>query len=68
MFVLCVNTRNAAFEDGPQELARILRGAADKVEAGRPDAHLRDVNGNLVGEFSDDLYLDEAIRLIHPYQ
>lgn len=48
---------NAAF-DGPaerlDEVARILRHAADEVEAGKGNAYLYDVNGNKVGSWSLD--------------
>lgn len=42
---------NAAFDEEPaSELARILRGAADGIEAdGNCDRKLRDINGNVVG-------------------
>lgn len=46
-----IDTDNAAFEDMPTEVARILRDAADKLEAGHIDGFsLRDINGNTVGE------------------
>jgi hypothetical protein len=37
-------TFNAAFEDDPDELPRIIRDTAE--------GHLRDVNGNRVGSFT----------------
>lgn len=48
---LTINTGNAAFDDGNREaeVARILREAADKIEAGYEDFTLRDYNGNKVG-------------------
>lgn len=53
MFVLTIKTDNAAFEDDPTaEVARILRGLADRLEGASPDEDypLRDLNGNCVGE------------------
>ena len=35
----------------PQEVARILRDAADKIEAGVKGGKLLDINGNTVGDF-----------------
>lgn len=56
MFRLTIETENAAFEETPaSEIARILRGLAEKLERdGVPDGpdncwRLRDVNGNTVG-------------------
>lgn len=48
---LTIDTGNAAFDDGNREaeVARILREAADKIEAGYEDFTLRDYNGNKVG-------------------
>lgn len=51
-FALNVKTDNAAFEDAPEELSRILREVADKVQAGYGSGVIFDVNGNRVGEFS----------------
>jgi hypothetical protein len=51
-FKLYIDTDNAAFESGPDELARLLRKVADEVEA--PHGHTRsilDVNGNRVGSW-----------------
>lgn len=55
-FRLYVTMDNDAFEEsegGCEELARILRHTADRMEQGRDDFHwyqtLRDVNGNDVG-------------------
>lgn len=59
-FQLKIETGNAAFEeDGKsQELARILRNLAERLEGGEmPDNdgwNLRDLNGNTVGNVSDD--------------
>lgn len=48
-----INTDNAAFEENPGELARILRKLADAVEDGYDNAEylLKDINGNTVGNF-----------------
>lgn len=58
MLTIVLETRNAAFTENPgAEAARILRAAADWVEAQgdcclvRP---LRDVNGNRVGKLDFD--------------
>ena len=59
-FKIAFDTDNAAFEDdnGPHEIARVLRRIADDFEAGRngklPDgipASIRDINGNCIGEW-----------------
>jgi hypothetical protein len=53
MFVLKIDTGNAAFEDDPNyELARILRAVADKVENGHADGRCYDINGNKVGSWA----------------
>lgn len=48
---ITIETGNAAFEDAPaSEIARILRGLADKLESnGTPPERLRDANGNTCG-------------------
>lgn len=53
-FTLNIVTENAPFDpDAFDEVARILRELADKIERQRPDAgQLRDINGNFVGKFS----------------
>jgi hypothetical protein len=49
---LSVQAGNAAFsEDGPSEVARILREAAAKARDGEHIFALRDYNGNTVGKF-----------------
>ena len=49
-FVLEMGLDNAAFSDDPgAEVARILRAAADKFEAGEDYTALMDLNGNKVG-------------------
>ena len=53
MFRLEISTDNAAFADDiTAEVARILRGLADRMEHASPDEFypLRDANGNEVGE------------------
>jgi len=54
MFVLKISTDNAAFygENETQEVVRLLRNTADKLEAGSSvmPMHLMDVNGNVVGK------------------
>jgi hypothetical protein len=55
-FSLNLNIDNAAFgEDRSLEIARILREAADKLEAGSTGSQLRDFNGNRVGQFVIDI-------------
>ena len=52
--IITINTDNAAFEDDEEvEVARILRNLANRIEmAGcRAQGPLRDINGNIVGEF-----------------
>ena len=54
MFNFEINTDHDAFQDdnAHQEIARILRDLADKVEQsefGVHNAKLRDINGNVVG-------------------
>ena len=54
MFKLEFETRNAAFDDenggdANDEIARILRSVAMKVEEGREKGRIMDANGNAVG-------------------
>lgn len=55
-FKLKIKTDNAAFaedgNDGKNEVARILREIADKLEDGCDVGFPRDINGNKVGEWS----------------
>lgn len=54
-FRLHLDCDNAAFEDAPgEEIARILREAADRIESGDLPGgftNLRDMNGNAVGAY-----------------
>jgi len=46
-----INTENAAFQDNPDEVSRILHDLANRYEAmNRPIHPLYDYNGNRVGE------------------
>jgi hypothetical protein len=47
--VITIETVNAAFEDNQNEVSRILRELADKLESGQNPESLRDINGNKVG-------------------
>ncbi len=54
MFTLKIKTDNAAFEDegANNEIARILRALAKRLEDGQDDRGLlNDLNGNHVGEW-----------------
>jgi hypothetical protein len=46
-----IETTNAAFDD-PNEVPRLLREVATKIEAGKDGGIIRDVNGNKVGGWS----------------
>lgn len=51
-FILEIACDNAAFDGDPSpELARLLRAAADKVEAGTLAGGLVDINGNRCGYY-----------------
>lgn len=54
MFKLSIKTDNAAFHEGDagQEVARILKEIAKKVESGHTGGNARDGNGNTVGTWS----------------
>jgi hypothetical protein len=54
MFAMSIETGNAAFADGngPYEVCRILREAADQLENGATSGSVRDFNGNTVAQFS----------------
>ncbi len=50
-FTLKISTANPAFEDGPEELARIFRRVADEVADGQRGRPVYDINGNTVGRW-----------------
>ena len=51
-FTMNLRGNSAAFEeDARAETARILRDLAERVEAGRNEGKLYDINGNSVGSF-----------------
>ena len=60
MFKLTIETNSAAFEDDcPDEIGRILRDLADKIEntcrpgaLGEYSGGVRDLNGNTTGHWS----------------
>lgn len=51
---------NSAFSnnDGPGEVARILRDLATKIENGRESGQVMDANGNSVGQWSVEFEQD----------
>lgn len=53
MFRLKFDTGNAAFGDLglDRETARILRETADRIERGKREGIVSDINGNPVGDF-----------------
>lgn len=52
MFKLEFRTGNAAFEDcAEQEISRILKEIANKVEDGSTGGKVKDINGNTIGEW-----------------
>lgn len=56
MFKLEIDTGNAAFDGGTcrEEVARILRHVASKIENGASESACIDINGNTVGRFRLD--------------
>ena len=56
MLKIKINSENAAFDQEGQEVARILRGLADKLEhldkLQESQLPLRDLNGNTVGYYT----------------
>jgi hypothetical protein len=50
-FLLEVECGNAAFTDYAHELPRIMRQAAERIEAGVEQGKCYDWNGNVVGQF-----------------
>lgn len=60
MLKLRIECGNAAFSDHPgEEIARIMRALADKMQSAQPGDELsgvvRDINGNFAGEWTLDL-------------
>lgn len=52
MFNLKFKTDNAAFgEDKEHETVRILREITFKIENGQTEGNIRDINGNMIGNF-----------------
>lgn len=53
MFKVKFRTGNAAFEEPykANEIARILKEIAEKVECGYDSGSIMDINGNYVGEW-----------------
>ena len=52
MFTLKFDTDNSAFDDAPrEEIARILKEAAEKVIYGENDGKILDENGNTIGKW-----------------
>jgi hypothetical protein len=54
MFTVHIRTDNAAFEDAPGEVARILQVVAERVRDGQTSGRVLDINGNSVGGFGFD--------------
>lgn len=55
MITIEIYDSGAAFEDTPAtEIARILRGLAERFDAGEPPEVLRGVNGNQCGTVAFD--------------
>ena len=44
-------TDNAAFEDDPAEVRRILHEIAARIQSGDTIGQIRDINGNTVGDY-----------------
>lgn len=56
MFTIEIDTSNSAFEDVEQdEIARILREIANKLENDSTDGPIYDINGARVGKYGFDL-------------
>lgn len=51
MITIKIETNNAAFQDGyfEEEVVRVIKEAAEKVNLGEGCHPLRDINGNRVG-------------------
>lgn len=51
-FILKIDCDNAAFDEWfTDEVARLLRETADRLDNNQTDGKIRDSNGNSVGEF-----------------
>lgn len=50
-FKLYFNTDNSAFDDRGPEITRILERVNTQVREGRQGAVVRDINGNLIGDW-----------------
>lgn len=60
-FTLGIDGGNAAFDENPHdEIATILRKAADRITGGASEGKLLDANGNTVGSFEIELGDDES--------
>ena len=59
--VLAIELENAAMQS-PSQVANLLVGAADRIEAGESSFRLADLNGNTVGRVSRIL-ADEKSRV-----
>ncbi len=59
MLTLKIVNSGSAFESPREEVARILRALADKIENGSSPSVVMDLNGNKCGtvEISDELHL-----------
>jgi len=56
MFELKFKTNNATFEDYvEQEVSRILKEIANKIENGSTGGKVKDINGNTIGEWDLDI-------------
>ena len=55
MITITIKTDNSAFANGNEEVARILRKLADKIDDGclimKDEFSLLDINGNNVGKY-----------------
>ena len=51
-FQLAISMNNAAFEDDPYELLRLIQEVAGSLEYGLRHETIFDTNGNRVGEWS----------------
>jgi hypothetical protein len=50
-FIIKIVGGNAAFTDNPDELTRIIRECAKKIDNGQWTGKLMDTNGNTVGMY-----------------